>query len=74
MSKSKWSRGVAMVGAGMSKFGAFPDKASRDLFVEAYLEMKNSVDKGFDPARIEAFYLGIFRVINLKNKPILHLF
>jgi acetyl-CoA acetyltransferase len=49
-----------MVGAGMSKFGAFPDKASRDLFVEAYLEMKKSVTKGFDPARIEAFYLGNF--------------
>lgn len=60
MSKSKWSRGVAMVGAGMSKFGAFPDKASRDLFVEAYLEMKNSVDRRFDPERIDAFYLGNF--------------
>ena len=33
------SRGVAMVGAGMSKFGAFPDKSTRDLFVEAFLEM-----------------------------------
>ena len=60
MSKSKWCRGVAMVGAGMSKFGAFPDKASRDLFVEAYLEMKKSVDRGFDPERIDAFYLGNF--------------
>ena len=30
------NRGVAMVGAGMSKFGAFKDKTSRDLFVEAF--------------------------------------
>jgi acetyl-CoA acetyltransferase len=60
MQKSKWPRGVAVVGAGMSKFGAFPEKSSRDLFVEAYLEMKESVDKGFDPQEIEAFYLGNF--------------
>jgi acetyl-CoA acetyltransferase len=49
-----------MVGAGMSKFGAFPEKASRDLFVEAYLEMIKSVDKRLDPDRIDAFYLGNF--------------
>ena len=51
-------RGVAMVGAGMCKFGAFPEKSSRDLFVEAYQELLNSVDKGFDPAEIEGLYLG----------------
>jgi acetyl-CoA C-acetyltransferase len=60
MKKRKWNRGVALVGAGMSKFGAFPEKTSRDLFVEGYLEMKHTVDKGFDPDRIEAFYLGNF--------------
>lgn len=60
MAKSKWPRGVAVVGAGMSKFGAFPNKTSRDLFVEAYQEMKGSVDKGFDPKKVEAFYLGNF--------------
>lgn len=60
MNKHKWSRGVAVVGAGMSKFGSFPDKTSRDLFVEAYQEMKRSIDKGFDPERIDAFYLGNF--------------
>jgi acetyl-CoA C-acetyltransferase len=53
-------RGVAMVGAGMSKFGAFPEKASRDLFVEAFLAMSKSVDKGFDPQEIETLYLGNF--------------
>jgi acetyl-CoA C-acetyltransferase len=44
----------------MSKFGAFPDKNSRDLFVEAYLSLLNSVDKPFDPHEIEALYLGNF--------------
>lgn len=54
------ARGVAMVGAGMSKFGAFAEKNSRDLFVEAYKEMKNSVDKEFDPSVIETLYIGNF--------------
>ena len=56
----KLARGVALVGAGMSKFGAFSDKTSRDLFVEAYQEMKNSVEKGLDTTKIEAFYMGNF--------------
>lgn len=60
MKKTKWSRNVAVVGAGMSKFGAFSDKTSRDLFVEAYLDMKNSVDKGLDPDRVEALFVGNF--------------
>lgn len=53
-------RGVAMVGAGMSKFGAFAEKNSRDLFVESYKAMTRSVDKGFDPSIIEAMYVGNF--------------
>jgi acetyl-CoA C-acetyltransferase len=53
-------RGVAMVGAGMSKFGAFAEKNSRDLFVESYKAMTKSVDKGFDPSIIEAMYVGNF--------------
>ncbi len=57
---NKLPRGVAIVGAGMSKFGAFPDKNGRDLFVEAYKEMTRSVDKGLDPSAIECFYLGNF--------------
>lgn len=58
MSVKKLNRGVAIVGAGMSQFGAFPGKASRDLFVEAFQEMINSVDKGFDANDIEAIYVG----------------
>jgi len=60
MPLNKLPRGVAMVGTGMSKFGAFPDKNGRDLFVEAYKEMTHSVDKGLDPSAIENFYLGNF--------------
>ena len=60
MPQRKLGRGVALVGAGMSKFGAFKGKASRDLFVEAYQEMLGSVDKGIDPGSIEALYIGNF--------------
>lgn len=56
----KLGRGVAVVGAGMSKFGAFPDKTGRDLFVEAYREMAHGIDKGFDPRAIDAIYVGNF--------------
>ncbi len=54
----KLNRGVAIVGTGMSKFGSFPDKTTRDLFVEAYQDMGTAVDKGFDPNEIEAVYIG----------------
>jgi len=54
------SREVALVGAGACKFGAFPEKTSRDLFVEAFQETETSVDKGFDPEAIEAIYVGNF--------------
>ena len=49
-----------MVGAGMSKFGMFKDKDSRDLLVEAYDEMLSSVDKGADPNDIDAMWIGNF--------------
>lgn len=56
----KLGRGVAIVGAGMSKFGMFKDKDSRDLLVEAYNEMISSVDKGVDPKDIDAMWMGNF--------------
>jgi len=56
----KLGREVAIVGVGMSKFGVFPDKTTRDLFVEAFQDLKQSVDKGFDPKEIEACYIGNF--------------
>lgn len=58
MATKKLNRGVAIVGAGMSKFGAFPGKATRDLFIEAFGEMRDSVDKGVDPHDIEATFIG----------------
>jgi acetyl-CoA C-acetyltransferase len=53
-------RGVAVVGAGMSKFGAFKDKTSRDLMVEAYGELSKGVDKGLNSKDIQAMYVGNF--------------
>ena len=60
MKKRKLGRGVAVVGAGMSRFGMYKEKNSKDLFVEAFNEMLASVDKGFDANDIEALYLGNF--------------
>ncbi len=56
----KLSRGVAVVGTGMSKFGVFKEKIQRDLFVEAFEEMVASVDKGLEVEDIDALYLGNF--------------
>ncbi len=58
MTQRKLGRGVAIVGAGMSRFGAFPGMTSRELFVEAFREMRTSVDKGLDPRDVEAIYVG----------------
>lgn len=51
-------RGVAIVGAGISNFGAFRDKNGRDLFVEAYQDLRTSIDRDFDPKVIQAIYVG----------------
>ncbi len=59
-STGKLGRGVAIVGAGMSQFGAFKDRTSRDLFVEAFKDMEASVDKGFDPKDIQGIYVSTF--------------
>jgi acetyl-CoA C-acetyltransferase len=58
LATKRLGRGVAVVGAGMSKFGTFPGKATRDLFVEAFQEMRVSVDKGLDPRDIESLFIG----------------
>ncbi len=54
----KLNRGVAVVGTGMSQFGSFPEKTTRDLFVEAFQDMRASVDRGLDPNDIESVYIG----------------
>ena len=58
--KRKLGRGVAMVGAGMSKFGMFSDLDSKDLFTQAFGELTGSIDKGLDPKDIDALYVGNF--------------
>jgi acetyl-CoA C-acetyltransferase len=58
--RRKLGRGVALVGAGMSKFDVFRDKDSKYLFAEAFKEMFLTVDKGMDPKDIDALYLGNF--------------
>jgi len=58
--RRKLGREIAVVGAGMSKFGMFKDKNSKDLFADAFKEMLASVDKGMDSCEIDALYLGNF--------------
>ena len=58
--RRRLGRGVCMVGVGMSRFGMFKDRDSKDLFAEAFNEMVSSVDKGIDPKDIDALYLGNF--------------
>jgi len=58
--KRQLSRGVAVVGVGMSRFGMFKDKDSKDLYAEAFNDMLSSVDKGVDPDDIQALYMGNF--------------
>ncbi len=60
MNKRKLGRGVTIVGAGMTRFGLFKDRDSKDLFAEAFTEMLGSVDRGVDPAEVEALYIGNF--------------
>ena len=60
MKQHKLGRGVAVVGAGMTRFGSFPGLTSRDLFVDAMQELFKSVDRGFNPQDIEALFIGNF--------------
>lgn len=58
--ENRLAREVALVGAGMCKFGIYKDRSSRDLFVDAFQAMRASVDKEFDPTVIESVYIGNF--------------
>ncbi|WRO21425.1 thiolase domain-containing protein [Metallumcola ferriviriculae] len=49
---------VAIIGAGQTRYGDFPDNGVKELFAEAYLEMIQSVDKGLDPQQIGSAYIG----------------
>lgn len=56
------SRGVAVVGAGMTRFHhrVHEDKTSRELFVEAAIEAMDSVDNGIKFDDVEALFVGNF--------------
>jgi acetyl-CoA C-acetyltransferase len=56
--QKKLARDVAVIGAGISHFGAFKEKDSRDLFVEAFQATLKTIQKGIDPREIEAIYVG----------------
>ena len=56
--KRRLGRPVSIVGAGMSQFGAFRDKTSRDLFVDAFQDLMANLDQGMDIQDIECGYLG----------------
>ena len=58
--KRQLGRQVAVVGAGMSAFGMFAEKDSKDLFIDAFQDMLGSVDRGLDPRDIDALYFGNF--------------
>lgn len=53
------ARKVAMVGAGMSKFGRnFPEKRNPDMWVDAWLDAVEKTDKGIEPEDVDACYVG----------------
>ena len=56
--KRRLGRPVSIVGAGISRFGAFRDKTSRDLFVEAFQDLMDNLDQAIDVEDIECGYVG----------------
>ena len=46
--KKQLGRSVSIVGTGMSQFGAYKDKTTRDIFVEAFHDMMQHMDSGID--------------------------
>ncbi len=49
---------VALVGAGQSVYGAFPDRSLKSLMVEAAQDCFGSVDKGIAPGEIDEAFVG----------------
>jgi acetyl-CoA C-acetyltransferase len=49
---------VAIVGAGMIRFGELYDQSLEEMIEGAYLNALGSVDKGLDPKEIEAAWFG----------------
>ncbi|MFW9829704.1 MAG: hypothetical protein ACFFBY_03245 [Promethearchaeota archaeon] len=56
---AKLARQVAVVGAGMSKFGQwFPTKRNPDLWIDAWLDAVSKTDNGIEPKDVDACYVG----------------
>jgi len=56
---AKLARKVALIGAGMSKFGRhFPNKRNPDLWIDAWLDAVSRVDNGIESKDIDACYVG----------------
>lgn len=56
--KPPLNRFAAIVGAGQTGFGDYPEVSAAELFAEAYQEAAKSVDSGFEDSVIEAMYIG----------------
>lgn len=57
----KLARKVAIIGAGMSKFGQnFPVKRTPDMWVDAWLDAVSKTDNGIEPKDVDACYVGNF--------------
>jgi len=56
---AKLAKKVAVVGAGMSKFGQwFPTKRNPDLWIDAWLDAVSRTDNGIEPKDVDACYVG----------------
>ncbi len=51
-------RKVAVIGAGMIRFGELLDKGIKEMLQEVYLNVNKSVDNGIDPSDIQAAWFG----------------
>ncbi|MFP8890571.1 thiolase domain-containing protein [Natrialbaceae archaeon A-CW2] len=51
-------RPVAIVGAGQTAYGEFPEQTIADLFADAFTRMSESVDKNMHSTEIDAAYIG----------------
>jgi acetyl-CoA acetyltransferase len=49
---------VAVIGVGQTRYGTFPEKDMKELFVEAFTEAIADVEKGIDPKDIQEAFIG----------------
>ncbi|MBW1839511.1 MAG: thiolase family protein, partial [Deltaproteobacteria bacterium] len=68
MARKRRAVPVAVVGAGMVKFGELFDQSYEDMVVGAYRDCLKSVDKGIDEREIEAAWLGTCYAGLIKNE------